>query len=96
MIELKEHPKLRDEMISFLKKWGKLANYYQQVLCNPCSKIWYNPLLLNSSDLDVESLLSQESGLDKFMKQMLDLLCDNHFCKQISTIFICSRLHYGL
>jgi hypothetical protein len=46
------------------KRWGKLANCYQQVLCNPSSKVWYNPLLLNSLDLDVEGLLSQESGLN--------------------------------
>jgi hypothetical protein len=46
------------------KKWGKLVNHYQQVLCNPSSKLWYNPLFMNSSNLDVEGLLSQESGLD--------------------------------
>jgi hypothetical protein len=43
---------------------SKLANHYQQVLGNPSSKVWYNPLLLNSSNLDVEGLMLQENGLD--------------------------------
>jgi hypothetical protein len=46
------------------KKWEKLVNHYQQVLRNPSSKVWYNPLFLKSSNLDMEGLLSQKSGLD--------------------------------
>jgi hypothetical protein len=63
MHELNEHPKLKDEMVFLLQKWSKLANHYQQRLCNPSLKVWYNLILLNSSNLDMEGLVSQESGL---------------------------------
>jgi hypothetical protein len=40
MLELEEHPKLRNEMVFLLQKMRKkLPNNYQQVLCNPSSKV---------------------------------------------------------
>jgi hypothetical protein len=40
MLELEKHPKLRDEMVFLLQKMRqKLPNNYQQVLCNPSSKV---------------------------------------------------------
>jgi len=62
---------------------NKLANHYQQVLVNPSSKLWYNPLFLNSSNLDVEGLMLQENGLDCSWNNTLDLPFGNHYDKQL-------------
>lgn len=96
MIELKEHPKLRDEMLYFLKKMKKVGQLLSTSTVQPIVKNMIQTIALELIKPGCGRFTITRKWSKQFMKKMLDLLCDNHFCKQISTILICWRLHYGL